>query len=113
MDCPFFYEKDGDTMAKKEKDNLNLIDELSNKTTTAVYGMSNDLDVESQRIRSILKLTTSQTNDLYGTRVEGKPIDYVREMNFNSLFAATNQPGKKRKQKIKIVLKFQLINSKR
>lgn len=97
MDCPFFYEKDGDTMAKKEKDNLNLIDELSNKTTTAVYGMSNDLDVESQRIRSILKLTTSQTNDLYGTRVEGKPIDYVREMNFNSLFAATNQPGKKKK----------------
>ena len=76
--------------------NEKKIDELLTKTSTSVYGMTDDLDQESQRIRSIIKLTSAQTNDIYGSRVNGKPIDYVREMNFNSLFAATNNPGKKK-----------------
>jgi len=66
-----------------------LVDEakkLSNKSSTAIYGMGEDLDNESDDIKDIIRQTMNATSEKYGSRANGKVINYFNELNFSRAF---------------------------
>jgi hypothetical protein len=59
---------------------------LSNKSSTAVYGMGEDLDDESDDIKDIIRQTMNATSEKYGNRANGKVVNYFNELNFSRAF---------------------------
>jgi hypothetical protein len=71
---------------KTEQQKKQLAD-LEKKSTLSVYGMNQDLGIESDSLKDIIKQTMVATSEKYGDRANGKVVDYFNEINFASAFA--------------------------
>jgi hypothetical protein len=73
---------------------------LSNKSSTAVYGMGEDLDDESDDIKDIIRQTMNATSEKYGNRANGKVVNYFNELNFSrAFFDLVKDPSDKKASK--------------
>jgi hypothetical protein len=68
-----------------------LTQNISDKTGRAIYGMGLELDRESDEIRDIIRQTMTDTSAKYGSRANGKVIDYFNELNFSKAFFDLNK----------------------
>jgi hypothetical protein len=88
---------------KKDKPASQLEDEarkLSNKSSTAIYGMGDDLDNESDDIKDIIRQTMNATSEKYGNRANGKVVNYFNELNFSrAFFDLVKDPSDKKSNK--------------
>jgi hypothetical protein len=71
---------------KTEQQKKQLAD-LEKKSTLSVYGMGQELGIESDSLKDIIKQTMVATSEKYGDRANGKVVDYFNEINFASAFA--------------------------
>jgi len=82
-----------DENKKPEVKNTKLQDQLeqevqglSNKSSSAVFGMTNNLDQESDQLKDIIRQTMNATSEKYGNRANGKVVNYFNELNFSRAF---------------------------
>jgi hypothetical protein len=82
-----------DENKKPEVKNTKLQDQLeqevqglSNKSSSAVFGMTNNLDQESDQLKDIIRQTMNATSEKYGNRANGKVVNYFNELNFSKAF---------------------------
>jgi hypothetical protein len=73
---------------------------LSNKSSAAIFGMTDDLDNESDDIKDIVRQTMNATSEKYGNRANGKVVNYFNELNFSrAFFDLTKDPSDKKSNK--------------
>lgn len=92
---------------KKEQD---ISDTLSNKSSLAIYGISDEISKESDDVLKIIKNTMKNTADLYGANSSGKIVDYFNEVNFSQFFAdnmkENSNSNKSKEEKVKVYKKY-------
>jgi hypothetical protein len=59
---------------------------LSDKSSSAIFGVGNDLDDESEQIKDVIRQTMNATSEKYGNRANGKVVNYFNELNFTRAF---------------------------
>lgn len=72
-------------MAKQDKDKK--LQDLSNKSSLALYSMDNTLSDEETSVKNIIKQTIVSTKEKYSSKANGKIVDYFNELNFGATFA--------------------------
>lgn len=69
----------------KEKDNE--LKNLKNKSNILVYGTDNSLDNEDNVLQNVVRQTMISVKNKFGSRTNGKPINYFNELNFGNTFS--------------------------
>jgi hypothetical protein len=59
---------------------------ISDKSSAAIYGLTDDLENESDDIKDIIRQTMNATSEKYGNRANGKVVNYFNELNFSRAF---------------------------
>jgi hypothetical protein len=75
----------------KQNQTKKQLEDLSKKSSMAVFGTGKELEKESEKLKDVIKQTMVATSEKYGNRANGKVVNYFNEINFTSAFAEFKQ----------------------
>ena len=61
---------------EKKTQQQQILADLAAKSSLTVYGSNTDLELESNKVKDIIKQTMVATSEKYGDRANGKVVNY-------------------------------------
>ena len=89
-------------MANSNKQKLmKQVNAASSQSAVAINGSDDTLDLENSSLKEIIRQTTQRTTQKYGTKTNGKSLDYFTELSLsNVLIDSTIDPKDKKATKL-------------
>jgi hypothetical protein len=72
-------------------------DKISSRSSTAIFGMGNELDDQSETVKDVIRQTMNATSEKYGNRANGKVVNYFNELNFSKAFFELSKEGENKR----------------